>query len=71
MIYDLPKLVGVAFMPIRGRIDNGNQSHQKRCVNRTNALLGQGSVPVSRGFVMTSRFVRRMKDKVLCHDFRP
>jgi hypothetical protein len=34
-------------------------------------LLGQGSIPVSRGFVMTSKDVRRMKAKVLAHDFRP
>ena len=71
MISDLCKLAKVAFTPVRGYANNGDQMHHERCSSRTSALLGQGSVPVSRGFVMTSKDVRRMKAKVLSHDFRP
>ena len=71
MISDLCKLVRVAFTPIHGHASNGDQMRHERRSSRTDALLGQGSVPISRGFVMTSRDVRRMKAKVFSHDFRP
>lgn len=71
MISDLCKLVRVAFTPIHGHSANERHLRYERHVNRTNALLGQGSVPISRGFVMTAKDVRKMKSKVLAHDFRP
>ena len=71
MISDLCKLVGVAFTPIRGCADEGGQLRHERRRSRTNALLGQGSVPISRGLVMTARDVRKMKAKVFSHEFRP
>ena len=71
MISDLCKLVSVAFTPVRGHASNGDQLRYERRTIRTNALLGQGNVPVSNGYVLTSRDVRRMKTKVFSHDFRP
>ena len=71
MISDLCKLVRVAYTPIRGCAGEGDQLRQGRRSSRTNALLGQGSIPISRGLVMTARDVRKMKAKVFSHDFRP
>jgi len=71
MVPSFCKLVELAFTPIRGNAENGRQVRVGRHISRTNALLGQGSVPASRGFVITARDVRRMKGKVLAHDFRP
>lgn len=71
MISDLCKLARVAFAPIHGHASNGDQLRHKLRSSRTNALLGQGNVPVSHGYVLTSRDVRRMKTKVLSHVFRP
>jgi len=71
MIPSLFKLVKVAFTPIDGCSDEAARWRNGRRFSRTDALLGQGSIPVSRGFVMTSKDVRRMKAKVLAHDFRP
>ena len=71
MISDLCKLVKVAFTPIPSHATAESRLRQERRINRTDALLGQGNALIARGREMTSRDLRRMRSKVLSHDFAP
>lgn len=71
MISDLCKLVKVALTSIDNHVAVASRLRQERCPNRTDALLGQGNALISRGREITSRDVRRMRSKVLSHDFAP
>ena len=71
MLSDLRKLVRIAFSPssnIEGRTDAlcGTNAH----ISISDSLLGRGSLTVSSGRVTTGRDIRRMKSRVLAHDFR-
>ena len=71
MISDLCKLIKLAFTPVGDHSAIVSDVRAERRVNRTDALLGQGSALIARGREMTSRDVRRMRAKVLAHDFTP
>lgn len=71
MISDICKLVRVALTPPANRAAIAPVQRRGRRVNRTDALLGQGSALISRGCEMSARDVRMMKARVLAHDFNP
>ena len=73
MISDLCKLVKVALTPVAGCAGDEVRLRRGCCanVNRTSMLLGQGSALISKGRLASARDVRRMRAKVLSHDFMP
>ena len=71
MISDLRKLARLAFSVPHKADDGANVLYGGNVrVSVTDSLLGRGSLTVSSGRVTTSRDLRRMKARVMAHDFR-
>ena len=71
MISDICKLVKVALTPVANRAASGSGMRLSRRMNRTDALLGQGSPLIAGGRELVARDVRMMKARVFAHDFNP